>query len=141
MRLLLLLLLLLLLSGLLIVLIVGDVVLIAAVRSVRVGSVVLRILCAVVRRAACSRGRGCSLCSRSSRGGRRVLVLVASISTAVVSTILITVSALAVATVVLLGRVLLEALVLLSDISQKILTELLGILDLIRVRSTVIRSC
>lgn len=67
-------------------------------------------------------------------------MLVVSIPTAVVSTVLITVSALAVAAVVLLGRVLLEALVLLSDISQKILTELLGILDLIRVRSTVIRS-
>ena len=70
-------------------------------------------------------------------------MLVVSVSTAVVpTTILITISALAVAAataaaVVVLGRVLLEALMLLSDIGQKILTELLRVLDLVGVGSTV----
>lgn len=70
-------------------------------------------------------------------------MLVVSVSTAVVpTTILITISALAVAaataaSVVVLGWVLLEALMLLSDIGQKILTELLRVLDLVRVGSTV----
>lgn len=123
----LLLLLLLLLRHLLIVLVVGDVVLIATVSGIRIGSVILSVLRAVVIRAsACSPGCWCA-----SWAGRRGWLTVST-----VSPVRIPVSALSVTTVVLLGRILLEPLVLFADVRQQVFTKFLCILDFVGVGAT-----
>lgn len=109
MRLFLLLLLLLLLCGLLVVLIVGDIVLIAAISSIGIGPVVLGILGSVVGRACGSRS---SLTGWAVRCRRLVLAPV----TAIASTVVILTVTTPVPTIIMLGWVLLEPLVLSLDV-------------------------
>lgn len=152
----LLLLFLLLLSILLVVLIIGNIVLVTAVCSVRVSSVVLGILRTVVSCAgsSASAGTGCGCCRGGLSGwafrGWRVLLLVmvvvAAIATTGVSTLctlstmptMVTISSLTVATtVVVLGRVFLEPLVLFTDVGEQVIAELFCGFHIVGVRSTV----
>lgn len=137
----------LLLSVLLIVLVIGNIVLVATISSIRVRSVVLGILRAViVRCSSCAsastscrrRGSGLAGC-RICRGWRillllllllmlLLLLLVMVVVTAVTTTttitttaaaaavVMVTVSSMTITAEVLLGRVLLEPLVLLTDV-------------------------
>ena len=111
----------LLLSVLLIVLVIGDIVLVATVCGVWVRSVILGILRTVV---SCRIARACSRRSRGSLPGRRfwrrvLLLLLMVVITAVttsIATMVMAVSSLAIATVVVLRRVLLKPLVLFPDV-------------------------
>jgi hypothetical protein len=127
-------------SGLLVVLIVRHVILISTIGGVGVsGSIVLSIRAIV----GTSSGRS-SRVSGAGRGTGRLLVMllmtvVVSISvTAASATTVVTVStAAAVATIIVLWGIVLEVLILFPDVGQEIFAELLGCLDVIRVRATL----
>lgn len=127
-------LLLLLLRHLLVVLVIGDVILVATVGGIRVRAIVLSVLRTVISRATRSPCWGGRALSGWARCGWRMLLISS------VAAVRVTVSALAVAAVVMLRRVLLETLILLPDVGQQVLTELLGVLDLIGVRTTALFS-
>lgn len=128
-------------SGLLIVLVVGNVVLVTTISGIGVGrSVVLGISSAVVGGSARS-----SLVSGAGRSTRRLLVMLlvpivvpfpvaASLSIAMVA---ISTAAAVATAVAVRGRVVLEVLVLLTNVGQKIFTELLGSLDVVGIGTAV----
>lgn len=63
-------------------------------------------------------------------------VVVTAVSSATAMVAITPVTPVAVATVAVLGRVVLEVLVLFSDVGEQILTQFLGSLDLVWVWST-----
>lgn len=123
--------------GLLVVLVVGHVVLVSTISGVGIGgSIVLSIRGAVV-----GAGARSSLVGGAGRSTRRLLVMLlvtivvsvsvaASLSAAVVA---ISTTAAVAAAVAVWGRVVLEVLILLTNVGEKVFTELLGSLDVVGV--------
>lgn len=122
--------------GLLVVLVVGHVVLVSTISGVGIGgSIVLSIRGAVV-----GAGARSSLVGGAGRSTRRLLVMllvtiVVSVSVAAsLSAAVVAISTTAAVTAVAVwGRVVLEVLILLTNVGEKVFTELLGSLDVVGV--------
>lgn len=122
--------------GLLVVLVVGHVVLVSTISGVGIGgSIVLSIRGAVV-----GAGARSSLVGGAGRSTRRLLVMllvtiVVSVSVAAsLSAAVVAISTTAAVTAVAVwGRVVLEVLILLTNVGEKVFTELLGSLDVVGI--------
>lgn len=129
----------------LVVLVVGHVVLVSTISGVRIGgSIVLGIRGAVV-----GGGTRSSLVTGAGRSTRRLLVMLLVTIVVSVSSVAAALSAAMVAistttavaaAVAVWGRVVLEILILLTNVGQKVFTELLGSLDVVGI-GTALDDC